>query len=84
MRTNEKTAISALLNTLNVAGSIVSINAIAFQPSIVSKVVERETDCVIALKKNIKILYEQTSEHLLARAAFLSVWTHNDRGRGAV
>ena len=58
MRTNEKTAISALLNILNVAGSLISIDTITSQPSTVGKMVERETDCVIALKKNIKILSE--------------------------
>ena len=50
-RTNAKTAIPALLDTLDVVSSIVSIDIIAFQPSIVGNAMERKTDCVIALKK---------------------------------
>lgn len=70
-KTNEKTEIPALLDTLNVAGSIVTIDAIACQPSIVGKVVECGANYVIALKKNARILYEQASEHLLARTTSL-------------
>ena len=40
-KTNEKTAIPALLDTLDVAGSVVTIDAIACQPSIVGRVVAR-------------------------------------------
>ena len=41
-------------------GSIVSIDTIACQSSIVGKVVERGADYVIALKKNAKTLYNRT------------------------
>lgn len=81
-KTNEKTAIPALLDTLDVAGSIVTIDAIACQPSIVGKVVARGADYVIALKKNAKTLYEQASEHLLTRAAHLPAWRSLDKGHG--
>jgi hypothetical protein len=70
-KTNEKTAIPALLDTLDVAGSIVTIDAIACQPSIVGQVVVNGANYVIALKKNAKTLYEQASVYLLARAAHL-------------
>lgn len=81
-KTNEKTAIPALLDALDVAGSIVTIDAIACQPSIVGKVVARGADYVIALKKNAKTLYEQASEHLLARTASLPAWRSQDKGHG--
>jgi predicted transposase YbfD/YdcC len=81
-KTNEKTAIPALLDTLDVAGSIVTIDAIACQPGIVGQVVERGANYVIALKKNAKTLYEQASEHLLARAAHLPAWHSIDKGHG--
>ncbi|GAA4034648.1 ISAs1-like element ISSod22 family transposase [Hymenobacter glaciei] len=78
-KTNEKTAIPALLD---VAGSIVTIDAIACQPDIVGKVVERGADYVIALKKNAKTLYEQASEHLLARSVHLPTWRSVYKGHG--
>lgn len=81
-KTNEKTAIPALLDTLDVTGSIVTIDAIAYQPGILGQVVTRGADYVIALKKNAKTLYEQASDHLLARAVSLPAWRSLDKGRG--
>lgn len=81
-KTNEKTAIPALLDTLDIAGSVVTIDAIACQPSIVGRVVAGGADYVIALKKNAKTLYEQASEHLLARAACLPTGRSQDLGHG--
>lgn len=81
-KTNEKTAIPALLDTLDVAGSIVTIDAIACQPGIVGQVVASGADYVLALKKNAKTLYEQASEHLLARAAHRPAWRSLDKGHG--
>lgn len=52
------------------AGSIITIDTIPCQPSIVGKVVARGADHVIALKKNTRTLYE-TSDYLLARVASL-------------
>ena len=68
---NQKTAIPALLYALDVAGSIVTIAAIACQPSIVAHLVNAGADYVIALKKNAKTRYEQARDHLLARAPHL-------------
>ena len=81
-KTNEKTAIPALLETLDIAGSVVTIDAIACQTGIVGKVVARGADYLIALKKNAHALYEQASEHLLARAAHLPSWRSLDKGHG--
>jgi predicted transposase YbfD/YdcC len=83
-KSNEKTAIPTLLATLDVAGSIVTIDAIACQPRIVAQVVAAGGDYVIALKKNAKTLYEQASEALLARAAYLPrhVTRQKAHGRG--
>jgi len=81
-KTNEKTAIPALLETLDVAGSVVTSDAIACQPSIVGQVVACGADYVVALKKNAKTLYEPASEHLLARAAHLPTHQSQDKGHG--
>ena len=85
-KTNEKTAIPALLDTLDVAGSVVTIDATACQPSIVAHLVSAGADYVIALKKNAKTLYEQAHDHLLARAPHLPAHVSRtlDHGRGEV
>jgi len=81
-KTNEKTAIPALLDALDVAGSIVTIDAIACQPSIVERVVAAKADYVIALKKNAKTLFEQAHDHLLARRDHLPQYRSRDLGHG--
>ena len=81
-KTNEKTAIPALLDTPDVAGSVVTIDAIACQPGIVKQVVASGADHVIALKKNAKTLCEQASEYLLAHAAHLPAHRSQDKGHG--
>ena len=81
-KTNEKAAIPALLDVLDVAGSIVTIDAIACQPSVVGRVVASGADYVLALKQNAKTLYEQASEHLLARAAHLPAFRSQDKAHG--
>ena len=81
-KTNEKAAIPALLDALDVAGSIVTIDAIACQPSVVGRVVASGADYVLALKQNAKTLYEQASEHLLARAAHLPAFRSQDKAHG--
>lgn len=81
-KTNEKTAIPALLEALDVAGSIVTIDAIACQPSIVERVVAAGADYVIALKKNAKTLFEQAHDHLLARRDHLPQHRSRNLGHG--
>ena len=83
-KSNEKTAIPALLDTLDVAGSILTIDAMACQPSLVGAVVAAGADYVIALKKNAKTLYEQAHDHLLARAEHLPTYVSRtkEHGRG--
>lgn len=68
------------------AGSVVTVDAIACQPGIVAQVMAGGADDVIALKKNAKTLYEQASEHLLARTAHLPTFRrqHKAHGRGEV
>lgn len=56
------------LDTLDVAGRVVTIDAIADQQPLVTNRVARGADYVIALKKNQKHLFEPVSERLLAQA----------------
>jgi predicted transposase YbfD/YdcC len=62
-KSNEITAIPALLRTLAIQGCIVTIDAIGCQSAIAETIVEQGADYVLQLKENQGLLYEDT--HLL-------------------
>lgn len=62
-KSNEITAIPALLRTLAIRGCIVTIDAIGCQSKIAETIVEQGADYVLQLKENQGQLYEDT--HLL-------------------
>ncbi len=51
-KSNEITAIPKLLNALELAGTVVTIDAMGCQREIASKIVERQADYVLAVKEN--------------------------------
>lgn len=57
-QSNEITAIPLLLAMLDVAGCIVTIDAIGTQKSIAQQITEQQADYVLALKRNQPELYE--------------------------
>lgn len=57
-KTNEITAIPELLDALEVAGCIVTIDAMGCQKEIASKIIARKADYVLAVKENQGYLYE--------------------------
>jgi predicted transposase YbfD/YdcC len=57
-KSNEITAIPELLSMLEVAGCIVTIDAMGCQREIAAKIVEQEADYVLAVKGNQETLYE--------------------------
>jgi predicted transposase YbfD/YdcC len=57
-KSNEITAIPQLLDVLEIAGCIVTIDAIGCQTEIATKIVEKEADYVLAVKGNQGCLYE--------------------------
>jgi predicted transposase YbfD/YdcC len=61
-KSNEITALPELIKILDLAGCIVTIDAMGCQREIVSKIVEKDADYVIALKKNQPTLYEQVKQ----------------------
>ena len=61
-KSNEITAIPALLKVLELKGSIVTIDAMGCQRSIVKSIVEQEGEYVITLKKNQPSLYARVEE----------------------
>ena len=61
-KSNEITAIPALLKVLELNGSIVTIDAMGCQRSIVKLIIEQGGDYVITLKKNQPSLYARVEE----------------------
>ena len=66
-KSNEITAIPALLDALAVAGCVVTIDAMGCQTAIAGKIIAREADDVLALKDNHPTLHEAVAFHF-ARA----------------
>lgn len=58
-KSNEITAIPALLNMLEIRGAIVSIDAMGCQKNIAAQIVDQEADYILALKGNQQELHEQ-------------------------
>ena len=56
----EITAIPELIKVLDIAGCIVTIDAIGCQKEIINLISQKDGDYIIALKKNQKSLYENT------------------------
>ena len=63
-KSNEKTAIPALLQSLDLTGSLVSIDAIACEPANAELIVERQGHYLLALKKNQASLFEQVQQRM--------------------
>ncbi len=61
-KSNEITAIPALLEVLELSGAIVTIDAMGCQKEIAAKIRERGGDYVLAVKQNQPTLYEQVRE----------------------
>lgn len=61
-KSNEITAIPALLELLVIKGCIVTIDAMGCQQSIAAKIVEREADYILAVKDNQKFLHQDIQE----------------------
>jgi len=57
-KTNEITAIPELLDVLELAGCIVTIDAMGCQTAIARKIIERKADYILAVKENQGYLYE--------------------------
>src|SRR5271168_3448914 len=57
-KSNEITAIPKLLDLLEVAGAVVTIDAMGCQTEIAEKIVEKKADYVLAVKANQPTLHE--------------------------
>lgn len=62
-KSNEITAIPKMLDTLDVKGAVVTIDAMSCQVDIAEKIIDREANYLLALKKNQLNLYESVEEY---------------------
>ena len=69
-KSNEITAIPALLELLDIAGCIITIDAMGEQIAIASQIFNAKADYILALKGNHPTLYTQVKDWFLARLAF--------------
>ena len=64
-KSNEITAIPKLLNALELAGTVVTIDAMGCQRQIAKLIIERKADYVLAVKDNQGLLAEQVTDSFL-------------------
>lgn len=83
-KSNEITAIPRLLDELDCAGSVLTIDAMGCQKGIVEQIVAKEADYVIALKQNQGTLFEQARDYLEHHKPHLPAYRqlNKDHGRG--
>jgi predicted transposase YbfD/YdcC len=81
-KSNEKVAIPSLLETLDIKGGIVTIDAIACHANIVKVIVDGGADYLIALKKNQGRLYEQIHDWMLSRKTQLPHYEEINKEHG--
>ncbi len=62
-KSNEITAIPKMLDTMDIKGAVVTIDAMGCQVDIAEKIIEREANYLLALKKNQPSLYESVEEY---------------------
>ena len=76
-KSNEITAIPRLLTMLDIAGAIVTIDAMGCQKEIAKVITEQEADYVLALKDNHPTLYEEVTQFFdEAKATAFAELTH--------
>ena len=63
-KSNEITAIPALLSLVDIRGAIITIDAMGTQKAIAEQIVEGEADYVLALKGNQETLHQAVIDHI--------------------
>jgi predicted transposase YbfD/YdcC len=64
-KSNEITAIPALLRLVDLKGAIITIDAMGTQRAIAAQIIEGEADYVLALKGNQETLHQAVIDHIL-------------------
>ena len=83
-KSNEITAVSKLLNTLDIEGNIITADAMSCQKEITRTITEKKADYVIGLKENQLSLYRDAEECFKSAESepgLYSVGKNSDRKR---
>jgi predicted transposase YbfD/YdcC len=85
-KSNEITAIPELLDLLDIAGHVITIDAIGTQKNIAAKIVEKEADYVLALKGNQSTLHDDVRLFFEQPPSDALLLTHEetDKGHGRI
>lgn len=83
-KSNEKTAVPALLNSLDLKDSIVSIDAMACDVKNADLISSKQGHYILALKNNNKHIYQQVSERFAQVKTQLPKNEHIDFGSGRI
>lgn len=85
-KSNEITAIPALLKLLELKGSLVTIDAMGCQTAIAEAILDREADYVLAVKDNQPTLHRAIEDHFLKHMeddfATIAVGRHETKAKG--
>lgn len=83
-KSNEITAIPELIDTLDLKGAIVTIDAMGTQHAIANKIIEKEANYVLALKGNQSSLVDDVKEIFVNYKAQLDIFEDIDSGHGRI
>ncbi len=83
-KSNEKTAVPDLLNSLDLKGSIVSIDAMACDVKNADLITSKQGHYILALKNNNKHIYQQVSQRFAQVKFQLPKDEHIDFGSGRI
>jgi predicted transposase YbfD/YdcC len=78
-KSNELTAIPQVLEMVDCQGSVITIDAIGCQKSIVETIRGKQADYIIALKANQGVLYEQVADFMGKRIAQLPSYSSREK-----
>lgn len=83
-KSNEKTAIPALLEELDLEGALVSVDAILNGPDIAEQIVEAKGHYLLSLKKNQPNTFEQVHDYMMSHQQGMEQDKSVDFGSGRI
>jgi len=83
-KSNEKTAIPEIIETVDIEGALVSIDAMGCHSSIANLIVDHKGDYLLALKKNQKGLYEEVHDWMKKHKDTMDCFVHTDYVGGRI
>lgn len=83
-KSNEKTAIPQLINSIEIKNAFVSIDAMGCDRNIASLIRRNGGDYLLALKKNQKVLYEEVQDWMKKHPTGLDVFEQTDYVGGRI